>query len=193
MSTISLRHLRKEFDRVKQKYFPRWDKKGLWKVNRGWTKFRPCGAVARCYFHKKRIAIFRVPKRYTLEGLLIHEICHAVTRDSFHGSAWRRRMTKAAEIAPLRVKKEIEEDIKRKELLYKTKMLIYDEIWYLGLSTNLNFNRARGKIMRNHGLSVTDLRFFPRLKFWFDNGRRIKLTIKSIVRETEKRGNKGNI
>jgi hypothetical protein len=191
MSTISLRYLRKEFDRVKQKYFPRWDKKGLWKVCRGWPKFRPRRAAARCYFHKKRIAIFRVPKRYTLEWLLIHEICHVVTRDSFHGIAWLKRMAKAAEIAPLRVKKEIEEDIK--QLQCTTKRLIYDEIWYLGLSTNLNFNCARGKIMRNHGLSVTDLRFFPRLKFWFDNGRRIKLTIKSIVRETEKRGNKGNI
>jgi hypothetical protein len=95
MSTISLRYLRKEFDRVKQKYFPRWDKKGLWKVNRGWTKFRPRRAAARCYFHKKRIAIFRVPKRYTLEWLLIHEICHAVTRDSFHGSAWLKENDKS--------------------------------------------------------------------------------------------------
>lgn len=87
--------MKRHFHEIKRLFFPRWDRHNEWKVRT--TSARKCHG--HCDRERKVIEI--VARQSDLDDqdhLLIHEICHAVTR-GFHGREWQRRMEKAAETA----------------------------------------------------------------------------------------------
>lgn len=87
--------MKQHFHEIKRLFFPRWDRQNEWKLRT--TSARKC--QGHCDRERKVIEIVaRHSDPDDQDHLLIHEICHAVTR-GFHGRAWQRRMEKAAERA----------------------------------------------------------------------------------------------
>lgn len=81
------------FQYVRQTFFPRWDKKGEWKVeyHPEW-KNRKHGAI--CHEDVRLIWFYEIPKDDDILHLyLIHEICHVKTLG--HGKKWAENMAKA--------------------------------------------------------------------------------------------------
>jgi hypothetical protein len=90
------RSFRKAFDLVRQVYFPRWDRKRLWRVR---SAKNLNGAVGYCDFTGKLIKAASILENDDeLTALLIHEIAHAATA-SYHTKRWLTRMEKAAQRA----------------------------------------------------------------------------------------------
>lgn len=106
--------LQDAFQDVRQTFFPRWDKKGEWKVvdstrikasyDTGINEFRErvginhlmekADMLAECCEWGKVINIFEIPDDDDrLHELLIHEICHVKALG--HGKKWARNMEKA--------------------------------------------------------------------------------------------------
>ena len=81
------------WDKVRQDFFPRWDRPGKWRL----SLRKPIGrAMGQCCAETKTIRIgvwSSDPDERDL--LLIHEICHAVAGGG-HGLRWQRRMLRAA-------------------------------------------------------------------------------------------------
>lgn len=84
--------IKHHFREIKHLYFPRWDRDDRWRIS---TKSRR-RVHGHCDVERQVIEIVvqhaDPDKR---DGLLIHEICHAVANGS-HGKAWQRRMEIAA-------------------------------------------------------------------------------------------------
>ena len=84
--------LQHRFQDIKHLYFPRWDRGDRWRISTN-SRRRVHG---HCDVDRRVIEIVvqhtDPDKR---DGLLIHEICHAVANGS-HGKAWQRRMERAA-------------------------------------------------------------------------------------------------
>lgn len=78
------------FETVRNKFFPRWDEARLWKCR---VDRRRVGDGICCLATK---TIYINPKVENLVGILIHEICHALSPGVNHGGDWRRRMLIAA-------------------------------------------------------------------------------------------------
>lgn len=82
------------FSEVKRLYFPRWDRKGLWRVE---IAGRELCRDATGYCDSKRRRVFMYENQvYTLptdglRALLIHEICHDVAAAG-HNLRWAKRM-----------------------------------------------------------------------------------------------------
>lgn len=87
--------MKRHFHEIKRLFFPRWDRNNEWKLRA--TSARKC--QGHCDRERKVIELVaRHSDPDDQDHLLIHEICHAVTR-GFHGRQWQRRMEKAAETA----------------------------------------------------------------------------------------------
>ena len=84
--------LQHRFRDIKCQFFPRWDRGDRWRIS---TKSRR-RVLGHCDVERQVIEIVvqhaDPDKR---DGLLIHEICHAVANGS-HGKAWQCRMEMAA-------------------------------------------------------------------------------------------------
>ena len=85
----------KEYNRIKEVYYPRWDRLGRWKLE---IKDEVDGANGRANVENKTIELLRGFKGPYLSLLIIHEIAHAVVGSS-HEKKWRNRMNKAYEKA----------------------------------------------------------------------------------------------
>jgi hypothetical protein len=105
---MSLAH---ELQSVKTNYFPRWDRKNLWRVVNSALPRKG----GRCEFATKTIRA-RANKQ-DIQWILLHEICHAVTRLCGHGPVWQERMLVAAKQARkllnLQLAQQIEQDVRR--------------------------------------------------------------------------------
>jgi len=84
----------KEYNRIKEVYYPRWDRLGRWNLE---IKDDLDGANGRANAENK-INLSRGFKGPYLSLLIIHEIAHAVVGPS-HEKKWRNRMSKAYETA----------------------------------------------------------------------------------------------
>ena len=85
-------NLQHHFREIKQLYFPHWDRDHRWRIS---TKSR---WQVHGHCDRERLIIEIVVQHADpdkRDGLLIHEICHAVAKGN-HGKAWQRRMGKAA-------------------------------------------------------------------------------------------------
>jgi hypothetical protein len=85
----------KEFQYVKETFFPTWDKQGLWRLELAEDLN---GATAYCKTEPKTIEVLKSVGFDKLRVILIHEISHAVTSCG-HGKPWLSRMEKAAQKA----------------------------------------------------------------------------------------------
>lgn len=80
------------FAHICKTFFPRWNRHAQWRVCDGLQE-TPNHRIAR---GSKTILLSFTPKDETeLHGLLIHEVCHAITRRR-HDKKWLKRMMKAA-------------------------------------------------------------------------------------------------
>jgi hypothetical protein len=93
--------LRKAFDIVRTKFFPRWDKARRWRCQ--WMDPNSkSGNDGLCKPPAHTILISRrLPAGTNAEfaGVIIHEICHALRPRSSHGAPWLERMARAAKRA----------------------------------------------------------------------------------------------
>jgi hypothetical protein len=78
------------FETLRNKFFPRWDKTGLWKCR---VDRRRVGDGICCLATK---TIYINPGAENLMVTLIHEICHALAPRMNHGGGWQQRMEKVA-------------------------------------------------------------------------------------------------
>ena len=84
------------FDFVRRVFFPRWDRKRLWRLR---IVRNLNDSLGTCDFTHRIIKAASVPvDDDELAALLIHEIGHAVTA-SYHTKRWLTRMEKAAQQA----------------------------------------------------------------------------------------------
>ena len=90
------RRFQEAFDLVRRVFFPRWDRKRLWRAR---IESNLKGSVGNCNFTDRIIKAASVPADDDeLATLLIHEIAHAATA-SYHAKRWLTRMEKAAQQA----------------------------------------------------------------------------------------------
>jgi len=90
----------KEFNYIREIFFPRWDKKGRWKIKLGpLPPESPPKSQGWCDRKKRKITIKYIPENQNIfYALLIHECCHAVTNDD-HEKWFQERMLKVAQKA----------------------------------------------------------------------------------------------
>ena len=121
--------VQREFEYVRKTFFPRWDRKGEWKIEFSEGPSDDHDFIAWSNLSTKTIIIFRskCPVGDHLRAVLIHEICHAITSRASqplgHGEHWCNRMQDAAEIASrlrlIGVAKEISRDIYHWKVLHR--------------------------------------------------------------------------
>lgn len=116
------------YQSIKRQYFPRWDRKGAWRVKDVWD----LPSDGRCDTQKKIIYIRsdRVADNNDLRLLLIHEICHAFHPN--HSEKWCQRINKAA-ITASRLGQSGLSDMLRREALeyYSDRMPTANEIYFV--------------------------------------------------------------
>jgi hypothetical protein len=116
--------LKRVFREIKSDYFPKWDKKGNWKVIRSNHKF------SHCYRDNRTIRIGQIyPGLCDLRCLLCHEITHAVT-SSGHNKKWQTRYLKVAKLAEKYGDKELAEQIRNNLKMYQEAGKIYASTIY---------------------------------------------------------------
>ena len=85
-------NLQRDFGIIKSQFFPRWDRDDRWRISMNSRRrvHGHCDGTRR---------VIEIVVRHTdpdkRDGLLIHEICHAVAKGN-HGKVWQRRMESAA-------------------------------------------------------------------------------------------------
>ena len=98
--SMTSEELEREFESVRQDFFPRWDRGRQWKIEKC-TQHPEDDYPGYCERGKKVISVYSESNSwvmYDLKTLLIHEICHAVTRGT-HGVEFIRRLRKARDRA----------------------------------------------------------------------------------------------
>jgi hypothetical protein len=96
------------------------------------------------------------------DHLLIHEICHAVTR-GFHGQEWQRRMEKAAETAVelgrTRLASLLREEVVRRREQGEGIRLTYELVkeWVLSVP-DVTFPQLEKALAEENGVTVPELR-----------------------------------
>lgn len=171
---MSLKDYEREFDYVRQTYFPRWDRKKEWKLQ---VLEDVDGAEGQCRYESKTIKI-----RYTVESrlrlLFIHEIAHAAASVG-HDKKWQARMEKAAQKAETIGEFELSGEIRKEiegyedpENLRPTAAIIYQQIedTVRDSSTGLPFEAVMDHIRRHYGMSRPDfLTKYKRVQRAFDS------------------------
>lgn len=103
---ISDRELKREYEYVRETFFPKWDRKHQWRIKRVWHLPLP----AKYDDEAKKILIQSIPEaRDGLHTLLIHEISHCVGRH--HGKRFRNRLSRAKDKAEIIGRKTLAEKI----------------------------------------------------------------------------------
>jgi len=160
---------------VRRHFFPRWDRKGRWKVVQANDLD---GAQGRCDNESKTVKIRRGISGDDVTAILIHEICHAVG-ELGHGKRWRRRMEQAARtadaLAMAAVAERLREEIKGyEEGLFMSASDIYreisDAIWQY---PKVTFVQVLDFVRRDYGLSRAQfMKRFRRSKRVFTEAKR---------------------
>jgi len=106
------------FNSIKKSYFPRWDQGSHWKlkvagIRKRFGEFGYCDDVSKTIYIASEIK-----KKSDLQVVMIHEICHAVTRTG-HGKMWARRLLKAAKKAKELKNFKLEAALKKEVAIYK--------------------------------------------------------------------------
>jgi len=123
--------LRSAFQDVKEQYFPHWDKNNSWVISINPPDPDDFHAYAQCDL-KTRTIYFDLklePPMDYLITLLIHEISHAVTKDS-HGNKWKKRYLKVSEVAVKNGYTNIAENIRRDLYLHENIPKLYADTVY---------------------------------------------------------------
>lgn len=119
--------LRKEFKHIREAFFPRWDRKGEWRVKQVWN----LPSSGKYDDTSKGILIRDISDdQNELHKLLIHTICHFVSY--VHGSQWKARMLKAARRAEELGRKELSRMLLKEVEAYRRilpESIIYKEVY----------------------------------------------------------------
>ena len=151
--------MKRHFHEIKRLYFPRWDRKNEWKLRT--TSERKCHG--HCDRERKVIEIVaRHSDPDDQDHLLIHEICHAVTK-GFHGRGWQCRMEMAAERADelgrTRLSKLIREEVVRRREQGEGIRLTYELVkeWVQSVP-DVTLPRLEKALAEENGVTVSELR-----------------------------------
>lgn len=151
--------MKRHFHEIKRHFFPRWDRQNVWRVRT--TSTRKCQG----YCDRKRKVIEVVAWHSDPDDrdhLLIHEICHAVTK-GYHGRQWQRRMEKAAETADelgrTRLSKLIREEVVRRREQGEGIRLTYELVkeWVQSVP-DVTLPQLEKALAEENGVTVSELR-----------------------------------
>jgi hypothetical protein len=159
--------LQAAFAYVYETFFPQWQEGRKWTVKEGGT----LAYYARCDDATKRILVkSEIEDEDKLFLTLIHEICHAISKEP-HSKSWRR-MFEEAGITSRRVGRErlagtIEEEVRRyaayDEPLRLDERLVYSTIQDLLLADpDLPYEKTIQKVASLWGVDPEDVTAFPR-------------------------------
>jgi hypothetical protein len=166
---------------VRRQLFPRWDRPGKWRIRLS----KNIGeAQGYCDKERKRVILSSVPEDSDERDLIIiHEICHALSRSNGHGSTWQGRMVKTRErvkqIGRARLVELLDyevqgyDDDKAEDV---TDEDIYDSIRdVLGYGPTLSFERVIFQVAWRHlaGMSVREfVRKYPKSRKVYEQAKR---------------------
>ncbi len=164
--------LKQEFQAIRQRFFPRWDRAGRWRIRH----VRDLdGARGRCCPDRTIRITFRGGVRGT--ALMIHEIAHAVTGDG-HGRRWQARMEQAAVTAADAGQADLAGLLRADIAGYNDPLarvsarLVYQEIADAA-SPDVTFSEVIEFVRRGYGLPRRQfLKRFPRARKVFDEAKR---------------------
>ncbi len=164
------KELQKEFDHVRQAFFPLWDKKEQWSISEITGPYSPHGYIDD---KAKVIMVQSMTPGQSLRVLLIHEIAHAVSSLS-HGKQWRDRVEKAAQRAEMAGETSLAQAVREEIRLYNeactavTPMAgtVYDRIKEACVSPSRpSFQQVVDSVRREYGLTREEfLRCFKRCR-----------------------------
>lgn len=162
--------LKTEWEMIRKEFFPRWDRARQWKCRR---VADADGCHGRCLWDRKIIELAYFTEK-TLLTLLVHEMCHAVTRGG-HGAEWLARMTMAAKRADDIGMKSLAGEIRSEVRDYKgspkiTAADIYNRMEDVVCDCeDISFGDAVKGIGREFGMSRREfLSEYPRLRTIYD-------------------------
>lgn len=151
--------MKRHFHEIKRLFFPRWDRQNEWKLRM--TSARKC--QGHCDRERKVIEIVaRHIDPDDQDHLLIHEICHAVTK-GFHGREWQCRMEMAAERADelgrTRLSKLIREEVVRRREQGEGIRLTYELVkeWVQSVP-DVTLPQLEKALAEENGVNVSELR-----------------------------------
>ena len=150
--------LQHHFREIKHLFFPRWDRDHLWRISPK-SRRRVHG---HCDDERQVIEIVvqhaDPDKR---DGLLIHEICHAVANGN-HGKAWQRRMEKAARRADDLGRDRLAQWLRQEIADYQDAAEVTGEAYqtvqeWLAHQPDLTFAQVKRSLADLYGLLVTEV------------------------------------
>lgn len=166
---ITMPSIKGQWEMVRKEFFPRWDREKQWKC----YATDADGCDGECSKDRKIIKLAHFTPE-TLLLLLVHEICHAVTRGG-HGREWCARMTVAAKRAETIGMKALAAQLRKELRDYKsspkiTSADIYDRMEeVVHACKNISFMDAAKGVGREFGMSRSKfLSTFPRLRSIYD-------------------------
>lgn len=150
--------LRQHFLEIKHQFFPRWDRKNLWRIS---TRSRR--NVHGCCDPERRVIEIVIQHNDPDERdrLLIHEICHAVAEGG-HGKKWQDRIEMAArraeELGRDRLAKLLREEIES----YRESWKPVDEAYgivqeWLTCNPDLTLAQVRRALAQEYGLLISEV------------------------------------
>jgi len=169
-----------EFEFVRRTFFPRWDRKRVWKFM---VVDDADGAQGKSISRTKTVKIVPTDAD-SLKLLLIHEISHAVASNA-HGDQWKARMEKAAQQAEsealtdlaAQIRDEIEAytDPLRHVKVKITAKTIYQDIKDIACfdGPELSFDQVIDAVRREYGISrEIFLQSYQRCRRVFDEAKK---------------------
>lgn len=168
-----------EYERVKELYFPRWDRQGRWRLL---VKNDIDGLVGRADPDLKRIEI-KPMSGLELTITVIHEIAHAVAGKG-HAKRWQDRMTKAAKhaasVGETKLGKMIDEEVDA----YRRSANTGAEEVYSRIADAVHkcaayeFEKAVELVRREYGLTREQfLHAYPKSRDRFETAREFALSV----------------
>lgn len=154
---------------IRWTYFPKWDKGCEWKLELAEDLN---GSQGFCDTQKKTIYTL-----YTNNLVIIHEICHAVTKQG-HNKRWTTRMELAAKYAEKDGDSEIAAEIRDQLEAYAmspkiTAKMVYQEIQDIAYmsSSDISYDDTIEFVRRNYGMSERDfLKKYKKTRQAYDEG-----------------------
>ena len=168
-SAFSRRRLTEAFRYVHRTFFPKWRKADEWTVKEDPS----LPYYGRCDDGSRTIFVQSTPEEDDrLHLILIHEICHAITREP-HTTKWRDRFKQAGDTAKEIGRQEladlIYDEARRSAANQKpprlNERLIYSTIEDVILAdSNVSFDEAIEAVARLWGITLEDVRQFKACK-----------------------------
>lgn len=150
--------LKQHFREIKCQFFPRWDRNERWRISP--TSRRRVQGHCDRERHMIEIVVQHIDpdKR---DGLLIHEICHAVANGS-HSKAWQRRMETAARRADDLGRDGLAQSLRQEIASYQEAEDATGEAYqivqeWLAHEPDLTFAQVKRSLADHYGLLVTEV------------------------------------